>query len=182
MLQGQRLRLRPLQAVDVHLLLRWDDDTEVNALIGKKFDSQESAAEWYSRLTHRADSLVLGIEVGGHLIGDMELEHISWRAKTAELSICIGEREYWGRGYGAEAIGLLLDFCFGSLGLRRVYLRVYRHNLRAIKCYEKCGFRKEGVLRRSGRVGRKQGDVYLMAVEAHAAVLPRRAAGWSGTG
>ncbi|MCL6614902.1 MAG: GNAT family N-acetyltransferase, partial [Firmicutes bacterium] len=100
----------------------------------------------------------------GRLIGDLELDHISWRRREAELRIRIGEKERWNEGYGTDAVRTLLALAFGRMKLRRVYLKVYRFNRRAIRCYEKSGFRKEGILRRrDGAAGWK--DIILMSVE-----------------
>ena len=91
----------------------------------------------------------------------------SRRRKEAELHICIGERKYWGRGLGTEAVLAVLDMAFVDMGLKSIYLRVYRHNLRAIRCYEKCGFKKEAILRNRFRSECGQGyDVFLMKIDA----------------
>jgi RimJ/RimL family protein N-acetyltransferase len=61
-----------------------------------------------------------------------------------ELGIMIGDRDYWGRGYGRETIKLLLDYGFHYLGGRRIELTTHAKNERAIRCYLACGFVEEG--------------------------------------
>lgn len=56
----------------------------------------------------------------------------------------VGEKNYWGRGYGTEALSLLIKYCFNTLNLYRVELEVFEFNKRAIKVYQKCGFKEEG--------------------------------------
>jgi len=70
------------------------------------------------------------IEAGGAYIGRCGLYNIDRTARHAELGIGIGDKEYWGRGYGREAVGLLLDYAFRFRNLRRVWLEVYAANER----------------------------------------------------
>src|SRR5262249_39298614 len=86
---------------------------------------------------------------GERLIGSCGLHRATLPHRSAELGILIGDRAAQGKGYGTEAIRLLLDFGFGTLGLHRIALYVYANNERAIRCYETCGFRREGVRRES---------------------------------
>ncbi len=79
-------------------------------------------------------------------IGDIGLLGIHPHGR-AELSIKLGEKPYWSRGHGTDAIRCLLAFAFTDLGMRRVTLIADADNTRGIRCYEKSGFRHEGVLR-----------------------------------
>jgi RimJ/RimL family protein N-acetyltransferase len=81
------------------------------------------------------------------LIGEVMLR-VDWPNADAWLGISIGEREYWGKGYGLEAMRLMLAFGFLELNLRRITLGVDSINPRALRAYEKLGFRHEGVMRR----------------------------------
>jgi RimJ/RimL family protein N-acetyltransferase len=88
-------------------------------------------------------------------IGFVGLFDFHWNHGDALIGIGLGEREYWGKGYGSDAMRILLRFAFTELNLRRVTLIVFDYNPRAIRSYEKCGFIKEGtvrsVLQREGR-------------------------------
>jgi RimJ/RimL family protein N-acetyltransferase len=83
----------------------------------------------------------------GYPMGNVSLIGIDLAHGRAELGIGIGEQDYWGRGYGTDAIRVLLRFVFRNLGLRRITLVTDIDNERGIRCYEKAGFRREGVLR-----------------------------------
>jgi RimJ/RimL family protein N-acetyltransferase len=87
------------------------------------------------------------------LIGDVELDGVLW--SHGDAFVGIGIREYWGKGYGTDAMGLILRYAFCELNLQRVSLNVFEYNPRAIRTYEKLGFIHEGqsrgVLRRDGR-------------------------------
>jgi len=73
--------------------------------------------------------------------------HIDLAARHCELGITIGDKECWGRGYGREAVKLLLDYVFRVRNLRRVWLEVNAANERAIRAYIACGFVEEGRMR-----------------------------------
>lgn len=67
--------------------------------------------------------------------------------RSAVLEIVIGEKPFWGKGLGKDAIFALLKHACLTLGLHRVALDVFATNVRGIKCYEKCGFVHEGCQR-----------------------------------
>ncbi len=80
-------------------------------------------------------------------IGNAQLFKIDPWNRNAELGLWIGEKSAWGKGYGTEVIGILVQFAFNRLNLHKVYLTVDSDNLRAIRCYEKAGFHHDGILR-----------------------------------
>lgn len=164
-----KIRLRPFTRDDLPRLQVWKEDEELAAYLGLKLPGEE--VDYYQRcekLLGQRTSRIFAIEdERGQFIGEVELNQITWRRKQAELHICIGERRYWGKGYGTEAVRAILNLAFEDMGLESVYLRVYRHNRRAIRCYEKCGFKKEAVLRnRFHSQGSRAYDVLLMSISA----------------
>ena len=161
---GDWVSLRPIRQSDLPFLVSWSNDAEVVRYIDGGSPRTLIEAESWLRQT-RKDRQVrrFAIETAsGVLIGDMSLDQIAWRSGDAELTVRIGEKEYWGRGLGTDAVIVLLDVAFGRLRLNRVYLRVYRFNARAIRSYEKCGFRREGVLRRSAKDSEPWEEIVLM--------------------
>jgi len=93
------------------------------------------------------DGATFAIEVDGKYIGGCGLFGFSETDRTAELGIGIGDKAYWNKGYGREAVGLLLDYAFRLRNWRRVWLRVWGNNERGIRAYRACGFVEEGRLR-----------------------------------
>jgi len=87
-------------------------------------------------------------EVDGQFqaIGSVGLYDVDWLTRKAEFRIILGA-PHTGKGYGTEATKLILEFAFSRLGLHRLWLGVTAANLGAVRCYEKCGFTREGVLR-----------------------------------
>jgi len=100
----------------------------------------------------------------GQVIGAVRLWRVSEGNRSAMLTIFIGDPRFWGRGYGTEALRLVLKHAFGPMGLHRVELHVFDFNTRAIRCYEKVGFVHEGARRQAlVRHGRYH-DILVMGV------------------
>jgi len=105
----------------------------------------ERAQAFYESRTREDEDLApFAIEAEGKYIGYCGLRGLQNRDGNLELGILIGDREYWGRGYGREVVRLLLDYGFHYLGARRIALTTHAKNERAIRCYLACGFVEEG--------------------------------------
>jgi RimJ/RimL family protein N-acetyltransferase len=98
------------------------------------------------------------------LIGFLNLFGLSWMHGDTWLGIGLGEREYWGKGYGTDAVRVILRYAFTELNLRRVTLGVFAYNPRAIKSYEKAGFKVEGRLRQYIVREGQRNDMIVMGV------------------
>jgi RimJ/RimL family protein N-acetyltransferase len=150
-LAGEGVRLRPPGEEDLALFVRWFNDPEVRYWLAMSDGPEltlESEREWYDEMREDPSRVVWCIETGeGQPIGNLGLHAIDERQGRATLGISIGEKEYWGRGYGTAAIRQVLRYSFEELGMRRVDLQVDEDNVRAVHCYEKCGFVREGLLR-----------------------------------
>ena len=145
-IHGKRLRLRGIERSDIPTFVRWFNDPEVRSYL-KMYMPMSTAQEevWFEKQLMDQDRHLFGIEIlEGKLIGNVGIEDIDWKNRCATLGIVIGEKDYWGQGYGTEAITTLLHFLFTEMNLHRVSLSVYEYNQRAMHCYEKCGFTLEG--------------------------------------
>ncbi len=169
-LEGEKVRLRPTTDADVPLLMRWLNDDQVRHWTHLSEDRPEILTmdghrQRWEGIRDDPSHLSWCIETKeGHPIGELGLLRIEPPHGRAELGITIGEKEYWGRGYGADAIRCVLGYVFGEMGLRRVSLITDEDNRRGIRCYEKCGFVREGLLRAHRlRYGRPL-NMVLMAV------------------
>lgn len=153
LLMGSITMLRPINRSDLPILQVWDEDPEIIALMGRRFADQ-SVDEWFKSIRSGQKCRAWGIEThDGVLIGELELAHLNWRMGTTELRICIGNKAYWSRGYGTDALQTILRLAFAGMELRQVYLRVFVSNTRAVHLYERTGFRREAVLEPSVRRG-----------------------------
>ncbi len=98
------------------------------------------------------------------LVGGVSLKGVSLIDEVAELGVSIFQPEDWGKGFGKEAVLLGLSYAFDELGLHRVWLTVSSFNERAIKLYEKLGFRQEGRARDHIRLDGRRWDVLYMGL------------------
>jgi RimJ/RimL family protein N-acetyltransferase len=89
-------------------------------------------------------------DLAGRHIGNIMYYNLDAPKREAELGVTIGEQEYWGRGYGTEAVRLLTEHLWSQLGLRRLYLKTLAWNERAQRCFSKAGFRESGRVSRAG--------------------------------
>ncbi|HYF82020.1 MAG TPA: GNAT family protein [Clostridia bacterium] len=152
MLDGKLVRLREYRKEDISLKLSYGNDPEVLRYMESGIPYPTTLNEelrWFDSISAFKDSYRFAIETieGSHYIGDCGFNSIDWKNSVANVVILIGNKEYWGRGYGTEAMQILLFFAFNQINVNKVRLNVYSFNERAIKSYEKCGFKREGVLR-----------------------------------
>ncbi len=167
-LKGQLVCLGPRRRDLLETYLRWINNPEVNCYLtmwGAAM-SMEDEENWYESLTSSSTERLLTIYDRETLgpIGNTGLHGIDFRHGTAELGIVIGEPDYWNCGYGTEATRLMLDYGFTGLGLHCIKLRVFAPNQRALRCYEKAGFRYAGRLRDAERRGSRRFDHILMDI------------------
>lgn len=162
-LTGKRIKLRTLSISDLEVLARWNQDSELQEYVDSNLPLECHQLErWYHDNVPDRCYQVFAIETNsGRLIGDLELDHICWNRREAELRIRIGEKDYWNQGFGTEAIQLIFDYLLVKKKFSRIYLRVYRFNQRAISCYLKNGFKQVGILQRRAE-GWK--DIILMEI------------------
>lgn len=161
--QGELVRLTAANAErDAQTMASWSRDSEYGRLLDSDpalpksvKSTQENIARWME--TDRPDGIgfVIRTLADDRLIGFVGLNGIRWKDGDAFIGIGIGEREYWGNGYGTDAMRVILRYAFTELNLHRVSLNVFEYNPRAIRSYEKAGFTIEGrerqVLCRDGR-------------------------------
>jgi len=166
MLKGERVTLRAIEREDIPRFLRWLNDPEVTRYLTISMPlSREEEERWFEQQLGDRNRKVLAIETeSGEHIGNISLEDIDWKNRRATLGIVIGEKERWGQGYGTDAIRTLLRFAFEELNLNRVQLDVFDFNERARRCYRRCGFREEGILRQAHYAEGRYHDVVRMAI------------------
>lgn len=170
MLKGERVALAPLKDADATVLFDWiNERSQVlhNAPYKPVHESQHR--EWLANLQRRDDLVIFGITLlsDSRLIGTCQLHSITPVHRTAELQIRIGDVESRSKGYGTEAVNLLLHFGFHDLNLRRIYLHVFATNAVAISTYEKSGFAREGLLREAAFINGRPEHVVVMGILRH---------------
>lgn len=167
MITGERVRLRAIERDDIPFIHATNNDLEVELAGGGDPPYPQSLARAYADFDNQAgqggrDGSSFGIEADGHLIGICALFGQDATARTAELGITIGDKAYWGQGYGREAVELLVTYGYQILNLRRIWLRVHGRNERAIRAYAAVGFVEEGRLQQHVWSNGAYDDLVLM--------------------
>ncbi|MHA1647370.1 MAG: GNAT family N-acetyltransferase [Promethearchaeota archaeon] len=97
------------------------------------------------------------------IIGNCSIR-LDWKNRVGSLGIMIGEKSAWNKGYGTEAMKLLVEYGFRELNMNRIELEVFASNPRAKRCYEKVGFKEEGCKRQAQFINGKYIDEYFMSI------------------
>jgi len=166
-LTGKHVYMRPLDRNDLTYILKWSNDPEIRGLTGEvRPMSLAKAEEFYERVKSDDQRVwfIIALQEDDRVIGEAGLLRMFPAWRTTDLSIIIGERETWGKGYGTEAINLLLDYAFGYLNFHRVAIGVVCLNEAALGFYEKVGFRKEGVQREGYYYNHAYYDFVMMSI------------------
>lgn len=170
MIYGKRIRLRGIEKTDLQKFYEWINDPEVNEGLAVYLPMSTMDEErWLERVSQREQAeKPMAIEMrdrkGWRLIGNCGFFDIEWMHRAAEFGIMIGDKSMWNKGYGTEAVNLILQHGFETLNLNRIYLRVYSMNPRAKRSYEKAGFVLEGTMRAAVYKCGKYADIHIMSV------------------
>ena len=163
---GERCYLAPCTPEDAEAWTRWDNDLEVAIPMGEEafmiFAEETEKAVLRDIAEKKLPIFNIVLNDGDRLIGRCMLFQVDQVNRAAMLGMVIGEKEYWSSGYGLEATRLLLDYAFNLLNLNSVMLGVYSFNKRAIRCYQKAGFKEIGVRRQARAFGSRVYDLIYM--------------------
>ena len=149
--EGNLIRLLALDSErDAAKIASWGRDSDYQRLLDTstavRYNSK-MVQNWYEKEGNSRHDFVIQTLEGDVTIGFIELGGFDWAAGTAWVGIGIGEKDYRGKGYGTDAMKVLLAYAFTELNLHRVNLNVFDYNRRAIRSYEKAGFKYEGTER-----------------------------------
>ncbi len=163
---GKNIYLAPKTIEDAEKYAEWLNDFRTTDYLGKsgKIMTLEKEREYLE--THIDDEATLNIITLSEdkLIGTVGIENIDHLNKRGTLGIFIGDVEEREKGYGTEAINLILDYGFNYLNLNNIKLDVVEFNERAIACYKKCGFKECGRRRKCEFIDGKYYDRISMDV------------------
>ncbi len=167
-LYSSKIHLGVLEEEDLKKIFKWKNDCELSKLIkahplpNAKFEVEE----WLKKNQSDKNHIIFGIRSteSNELVGIIRLMFIDWISSVAEAGIFIGDPENRDRGYGKEAMKIMLNFAFRDLNLHKVNLKVLESNKIAIKLYESLGFVTEGILRSNFWVEGKYEDIIVMGI------------------
>lgn len=169
MLKGEKVILRAVKREDLEREWAFHNDVEFETLSGgdpwKPQSLARLEAQFHEDISRGArDGANFAIEADGKYIGSCGLFHFDPTAATCEMGIGIGDRAYWGHGYGRDAVRVLLNYAFRLRNLHKVWLTVNSNNERAIRSYRACGFIEEGRLRHHVWSNGKYVDLVYMGI------------------
>jgi RimJ/RimL family protein N-acetyltransferase len=169
MWRGDRVELGPVQREYLPKYVEWLNDWEVSHFLAHGVPlllNLDDETDWFEQRRKDKNSMVFAILAlpEKQLIGNCAFHQIDWKNRWAIFGIVIGDKNYWNKGCGTDATRTLLRFAFEQLGLNRVELEVYDFNPRAIRAYEKAGFRRDGVRRQALYRDGAFHDIYLMGI------------------
>lgn len=166
-LEGKSIYLSPHDLADIDVYLKWFNDPEVKQTLLVRHAVTRQAEEEFLRKAGKPphfNFFAIHLQSNNQLIGTCDLKVVDWPSRVGSLGIAIGEKSKWSKGYGTEAVALLLKYGFTALNLHRVQLEVFADNSRGIRCYEKCGFTHEGRRREADFFEGKYRDVLMMGM------------------
>lgn len=170
MICGKRVRLRAVERGDLPKCHEWLNDPEVTEGLSLYLPlSMTDEEKWFEKSMEAEPAqrpLAIEIQNGQawQLIGTTGLFNLEWTNRCAEFGIFIGDTTRWDKGYGTEALQLILEHGFNTLNLNRIYLRVFATNARAQHSYQKAGFVLEGTMRDGIYRRGKYIDIRIMSV------------------
>ena len=169
-MDGRRIVIRSIEEEDLPLVLPWWNDPEVMYYADDDLhpsltlqDLQQRHAKEIGEWRHHMERMVIETK-DTRLIGDIMYRGYQSDVRSAYMGLLIGMKDLWGQGYGTEAIWLFLEYLFVQKEMHKVAITVSDFNTRAIKAYEKCGFRRDGVLRDNATVEGKYVNHLLMSL------------------
>ncbi len=170
-MEGKSVRLRAYEKSDLDAVMKWINDEEVTDLLGGEMLAypvsslaEEKFIEAAAGSSDRQKNFAIETLVERRYIGAISFNVIDWRNRSAGLGVVIGDKSLWGKGYGTDAMRVMMRLAFDKMNLHRLWLHVHDYNRRAIASYEKCGFKREGVLRDYHFARGRYHDTIVMAI------------------
>ncbi|MFW5787163.1 MAG: GNAT family N-acetyltransferase [Bacillota bacterium] len=169
MLTGDRIQLREYKEDYITKAKDYINDPEVCLNINPQTPfpiTLKDEEEWFEnqRKDDNQRNFAIITKDDKEYIGGCGINDIDWKNSVVKVGIFIGKKEYRGKGYGTEAMKILLEFIFNQMNINKVMLEVFSFNKRAIKSYKKNGFVEEGRLRENIYRNGKYHDEILMGL------------------
>lgn len=165
-LLGDNIYLSPRRVEDAEKFAEWLNDFETTDYIGRScaIVTVEAEKEYLEEHIREEANFVIVNLSNDEIIGTIGLLNINHLSRTATLGIFIGEKLSRNKGYGTEAIRLLLEYGFNYLNLNNIKLDLMEFNERALACYKKCGFKEYGRRRKCNFINGKYYDTIEMDI------------------
>ncbi len=171
-LESERIFFREVSETDTNTYgndyYKWMQDQEVNQYMETRFrcQSKDDILNYIKKMSNDSTQFFFAIclneiNIPSH-IGNIKLGPVNWYHRNADISLFIGRKDLWGKGYGTEAINLITDFAFKRLNLHKVKAGIYVDNEASHKAFEKAGFAQSGFLMGDRFLDGKYTNVFIM--------------------
>ena len=169
MYTGDLVRLRDYSKEDLEMAKNYVNNPEVKQYLEPGIPYLYTLAneeKWYEAISANSDTYNFAIEdkKTGKYIGGCGVNEVDWKNSKAVVGIFIGDVAYHSKGYGTDAMQVIVRFIFEQMNINKIKLEVYSFNKRAIRCYEKVGFQVEGVLKEEIFRNGKYHDIIEMSI------------------
>jgi RimJ/RimL family protein N-acetyltransferase len=171
LLRGEKVHLAPLSRDDVPTYQKWFANPEMLRLLSTDPSmphTHDRHIKWLDDHTKQDSNTQYTFSIravdDNRIVGGCDIEIDSWASRQAWVGIFIGDPDDWGKGYGSDAMNILIRFGFMELNLHHISLTVFSYNPRAIKAYEKVGFVHEGKRREALYRDGAYHDMHLMGI------------------
>lgn len=169
-LQGKYVRLIPIEKDrEVEFYMRWQSNSEYQRFLDSSpamIFSKSQRSKWLEENAQSDDQIMFSIQEiqSGKILGFIELDGFKNNFVNTYVGIAIGDPEDWSKGFGTDAMQIILKYAFTTLNLHRVSLTVFEYNPRGIRSYEKVGFKHEGARRQFLQRDGKRWDMLQMGI------------------
>jgi len=163
-----RVYLRALEPDDYILIHKWRNDPEVNLLFSgtRRFTSTLNEKKWVEDKIFDKNNLNCAVilKETNEMIGCTFIYNIDMLNQTGQSSIFIGEKQHWAKGFATDAYILILKNAFYDKNLQRIWALIFEDNASSLKLHENCGYKVEGLCRKTSYVNGEFKNAYLVAV------------------
>lgn len=169
-IEGDNVFLSPVNVDDFEVYTKWINDLTTSSCLGNSsvIYSLVSEKELLDGMVKNGYNFAIVLKEGEKLLGNASISNIKQIHRTAEVGLFIGDEENRGKGYGTEALELLLCYGFKILNLNNIMLKVFSFNTRAIKSYQKVGFKQFGKRTNSYFLnGTYHDEIYMEILATH---------------
>jgi len=166
MLKGKLTRVRPLELDDLEDLYTWFNDPDFSYWVSGGWPLVTMLRrEAVEKELYEADQNRYALtDLNGLLIGTVGFDQVNLTARSARIFIGIGNKAYWSKGFGSDALQIFIRFLFNQWNFRRLTAETWQLNTRALACFQKLGFKLEGTLREAYYVDGQYYDGLLLGL------------------
>ncbi len=163
---GDQVKLAAARDEDVDIMMKWGEDAEYLRNVDTDLARPKTKDQWAAEGSAGSNSVYFRLRTleTDELIGFAAIHGIEWNNRAGLLAIGIGQSAHRNKGYGSDALKLILRYAFHELNLDRVGLDVIEYNKGGIRAYEKVGFQLEGRKRSMVYRDGKRYDVLIMGI------------------